>query len=116
MRRLSVSILSGVRSLVAAALLLHAGAGAAAELERTRVVIGLWGETEFALPIHLAVAHARRDAGLEVDVVSFGGGARAAAAVASDSIQVAGDLARRLRSGSSRLANQSASSTRESRT
>jgi NitT/TauT family transport system substrate-binding protein len=89
MRRLSVSILSGVRSLAVAALLLHAGAGAAAEPERTRVVIGLARQTEFALPIHLAVDHARHDAGLELDVVSFGGGAHAAAAVASDSIQVA---------------------------
>jgi NitT/TauT family transport system substrate-binding protein len=76
--------------LVLAALLVLTGmVGAGGALERNRLLIGLARETEFVLPIHLAAEHARRDAGLTLDVVSFGGGSRAAQAIASDSIQVA---------------------------
>jgi NitT/TauT family transport system substrate-binding protein len=68
---------------------LLSSAAVAGNLERARLVVGLARQTEYALPIHLAVDHARRDAGLAIDVVSFGGGSRAAAALASDSIQIA---------------------------
>jgi NitT/TauT family transport system substrate-binding protein len=80
---------SVVRALASGALLLVAGVAGADELKRSRLVVGLARETEFALPIHLAADHARRDGGLTVEVVSFGGGSRAAVALASDSIQVA---------------------------
>jgi ABC-type nitrate/sulfonate/bicarbonate transport system substrate-binding protein len=89
MRPPSRPVLAVARPLGAAALLLLASAAAAGELERTRMTVGLARQTEYALPIHLATDLARRDAGLAIDVVSFGGGTRAAAAVASDSIQVA---------------------------
>jgi NitT/TauT family transport system substrate-binding protein len=88
MKRWSASVSAGVRCFVVSILLLQAGT-AASGLERSRLVVGLARQTEFALPLHLAVDQAQRDAGLALDVVSFGGGARAAVAIASDSIHVA---------------------------
>ncbi len=64
-------------------------AGAVGVPERKHLTVGLARNNAIQLPLYLAVERTARAEGLSVDVVSFGGGPRAAAALASGSVEVA---------------------------
>jgi NitT/TauT family transport system substrate-binding protein len=80
------------RGLVSIALVLLLGGAARGDgpsLERVSLTVGVALDSPFMLPFHLAAERTARDENLELRVVSFGGGPRAAAALAAGSIDIA---------------------------
>ncbi|MBI4574490.1 MAG: ABC transporter substrate-binding protein [candidate division NC10 bacterium] len=81
--------LGGVAASAEAASEVSGRTQAVAEGKVSRITIGLARHSVFSLPIYLTAQQTARSVGLTVDVVSFGGGSRVAAALASDSLEVA---------------------------